>query len=116
MAEGGGLENRFTRDRDGGSNPSPSAILNQENQPILTFVSLTPLSERVRIALAPSALRRGAGVADQGRLLSDCADKHRYRGFESHPLRHISSLPVMKFMMKYANACLTNIILNELFL
>ena len=26
MAEGGGLENRFTSDRDGGSNPSPSAI------------------------------------------------------------------------------------------
>ena len=25
MAEGGGLENRFTSDRDGGSNPSPSA-------------------------------------------------------------------------------------------
>ena len=31
--------------------------------------------------------RRGAGVADQGRLLSDCTDKYRYRGFESHPLR-----------------------------
>ncbi len=27
MAEGGGLENRFTCKRDGGSNPSPSAIL-----------------------------------------------------------------------------------------
>jgi hypothetical protein len=25
VAEGGGLENRFTSDRDGGSNPSPSA-------------------------------------------------------------------------------------------
>ena len=25
MAEGGGLENRFTSNRDGGSNPSPSA-------------------------------------------------------------------------------------------
>ena len=24
VAEGGGLENRFTRNRDGGSNPSPS--------------------------------------------------------------------------------------------
>ena len=27
MVEGGGLENRFTSNRDGGSNPSPSAIL-----------------------------------------------------------------------------------------
>ena len=26
VVEGGGLENRFTSDRDGGSNPSPSAI------------------------------------------------------------------------------------------
>ena len=34
--------------------------------------------------------RRGAGVAEQGRLLSDCTDKNRYRGFESHPLRHLS--------------------------
>ena len=25
MAEGGGLENRFTSNRDGGSNPPPSA-------------------------------------------------------------------------------------------
>jgi hypothetical protein len=27
VVEGGGLENRFTSDRDGGSNPSPSATL-----------------------------------------------------------------------------------------
>jgi hypothetical protein len=27
VAEGGGLENRFTSDRDGGSNPSPSALI-----------------------------------------------------------------------------------------
>ncbi len=27
MAEGGGLENRFTSNRDGGSNPSPSVFI-----------------------------------------------------------------------------------------
>ena len=32
--------------------------------------------------------RRGAGVVDQGRLLSDCLGICRDRGFESHPLRH----------------------------
>gem|GEM_PF-3014782 len=32
--------------------------------------------------------RRGAGVVDQGRLLSDCTSESWYRGFESRPLRH----------------------------
>ena len=36
-------------------------------------------------------LRRGAGVADQGRLLSDCLDLCRDRGFESHPLRQYNT-------------------------
>jgi hypothetical protein len=27
VAEGGGLENRFTSNRDGGSNPSPSVFI-----------------------------------------------------------------------------------------
>ncbi len=33
------------------------------------------------------ALRRGAGVVDQDRLLSDCLGERRDRGFESRPLR-----------------------------
>ena len=36
-------------------------------------------------------LRRGAGVVDQDRLLSDCPGTSRDRGFESHPLRHLNT-------------------------
>ncbi len=81
MVEGGGLENRFTSNRDGGSNPSPSAIL---------FIALRfeNSMKSGRIGETYSGRWRGAGVVEQGRLLSDCADKNRYRGFESHPLRH----------------------------
>lgn len=42
---------------------------------------------------AYSSRWRGAGVVEQGRLLSDCTDKNRYRGFESHPLRHTFNYP-----------------------
>ena len=38
MVEGGGLENRFTSNRDGGSNPSPSANP-YRNLLILDFIS-----------------------------------------------------------------------------
>gem|GEM_PF-2902943 len=78
MVEGGGLENRFTSNRDGGSNPSPSAILFEKS------------GKNDRMSEIYSSRWRGAGVVEQGRLLSDCADNNRYRGFESHPLRHIN--------------------------
>jgi hypothetical protein len=61
-AEGGGLENRFTRNRDGGSNPSPSVFI------------FNLFYKNDKITLTSEVMRRGAGVADQGRLLSDCAD------------------------------------------
>ena len=61
-AEGGGLENRFTRNRDGGSNPSPSVFV----------FNLLLKDDKIRPLL--DVKRRGAGVVDQGRLLSDCAD------------------------------------------
>ena len=72
MVEGGGLENRITSNRDGGSNPSPSAI------PVPRRLSpgvLTEACKKGRMALLTDNMRRGAGVAEQGRLLSDCADK-----------------------------------------
>ena len=65
MAEGGGLENRFTSDRDGGSNPSPSVFI---------YYPGFRLFKSDKINLTSEVERRGAGVVDQGRLLSDCAD------------------------------------------
>ncbi len=53
--------------------------------------------KNVRMSELYSSRWRGAGVVEQGRLLSDCADKNRYRGFESHPLRHINILYQIEF-------------------
>ena len=44
----------------------------------------------------PTAIRRGAGVVELDRLLSDYGESHR--GFESHPLRSNShSLLIISF-------------------
>jgi hypothetical protein len=45
--------------------------------------------KHVRIASLVRRPRRGAGVVDQDRLLSDCPGECRDRGFESHPLRQL---------------------------
>ena len=41
MAEGGGLENRFTSNRDGGSNPSPSAKYSYQGRVVEVFGGYT---------------------------------------------------------------------------
>ena len=63
-AYGAALEKRSLRKRSVGSNPTLSATYGEN-------------------------LRRGAGVDYQARLESACS--LGYRGFESHPLRQISS-------------------------
>jgi hypothetical protein len=45
VVEGGGLENRFTSIRDGGSNPSPSAIRSER---IIDFVRLTQAEKMLK--------------------------------------------------------------------
>ena len=43
-------------------------------------------------------------MAEQDRLLSDCTDLNRYRGFESHPLRQIGLSVKLKGIAKTQRA------------
>ena len=52
---------------------------------VLSFDKGVMVKAIVCLNPTPTAIRRGAGVVELDRLLSDYGESHR--GFESHPLR-----------------------------